>query len=310
MGLRSQVTLLLLLVVLFNRSFAQNDFRQQEDTLSKIQHVMYAAKTEAEKLQYFTLFNTIFQKTLSDPGSFGWPFDSLKEISRIQTEDGSFKLITWDLPHSDGTYNYFGYVQWRNEKKHKYKLTVLADKSRDLKNPEGLLLDAQRWFGAVYYKIIAFKSGKRHYYALLGWQGYDKLTNKKLIDVLSFDNDGGVKFGAEVFKWEKKSPKRLIFEYSSQVVMSLKFEPENKRIIFDHLSPPQSKLEGQYQYYGPDWSIDCVALKKGKWFYISDIDARSKPTPKDNTYSDPKQKKKDYQRKNLYSPTAPPLPAH
>ena len=152
MGLRSQVTLLLLLVVLFNRSFAQNDFRQQEDTLSKIQHVMYAAKTEAEKLQYFTLFNTIFQKTLSDPGSFGWPFDSLKEISRIQTEDGSFKLITWDLPHSDGTYNYFGYVQWRNEKKHKYKLTVLADKSRDWMRSGGL--------GQFIIKLLLLNLGK------------------------------------------------------------------------------------------------------------------------------------------------------
>ena len=299
----------LLLLVAFGVS-AQNVFQLKEDSLLILQNKLYAVRTEPEKAATNALFVAALQKVLSDPLSLSYPFDSLKEISRIVAPDQTFRIITWDLPHTDGTFSYYGFIQWTNPKKHLFKLFTLVDKSGEIKNPENSILDPSKWIGAVYYKLIPFKSQSNHLYALLGYNGHDKITTKKLIEVLSISSDGGVKFGADVFKWDKHNLKRMIFEYASQAVMSLKFEQENKRIVFDHLSAPESKLEGQYQYYGPDWSIDCVALKKGKWVYMADIDARNQPNAKDNSYADPKSKKKDYKAKQLYNPTVQPHPDH
>ena len=268
----------LLLLVAFGVS-AQNVFQLKEDSLLILQNKLYAVRTEPEKAATNALFVAALQKVLSDP-------------------------------HTDGTFSYYGFIQWTNPKKHLFKLFTLVDKSGEIKNPENSILDPSKWIGAVYYKLIPFKSQSNHLYALLGYNGHDKITTKKLIEVLSISSDGGVKFGADVFKWDKHNLKRMIFEYASQAVMSLKFEQENKRIVFDHLSAPESKLEGQYQYYGPDWSIDCVALKKGKWVYMADIDARNQPNAKDNSYADPKSKKKDYKAKQLYNPTVQPHPDH
>ena len=47
--------------------------------------------------------------------------------------------------------------------------------------------------------------------------------------------------------------------------MSLKFEPEYNRIIYDHLSPETPSMTGFYSYYVPDFSYDAFVFYKSKW---------------------------------------------
>jgi hypothetical protein len=154
----------------------------------------------------------------------------------------------------------------------------------------------------LYYKIIPVKVKRKKYYTLLGGDKNDKLTSKRIIDVLYFIPDGSPRFGADLFKLEKRSPKRVIFEYSAQAIMSVKYNEETKQIVFDHLSPAQPNFEGQYQYYGPDFSFDALEFNKGKWVYIPDVDARNGKSNKDNQYKDPKDKGKDYENKKFFNP--------
>ena len=47
-------------------------------------------------------------------------------------------------------------------------------------------------------------------------------------------------------------------------------------IVFDHLSPSREDLEGQYQFYGPDFSYDGLRWKDCGWVLIEDLDLRAK----------------------------------
>jgi hypothetical protein len=85
-----------------------------------------------------------------------------------------------------------------------------------------------------------------------------------------------------------------VFEYSSEVSMSLKYIEKRKQIVYSHLAPKDEGeiLIGQYQYYGPDGSFDALELKKDKWMVIEDIDARNSKSKNDDAVKpDPKKQK-------------------
>jgi hypothetical protein len=296
--------LLFVFCVLFSflRVEAQGILSTYEDTLIHYQKSLDAFKTDRQKIETSIQMKALLERALNSDKSFEYPFDSLTEIGRIYAPDRTFRILNWDIALSDGTHRYFGFIQSYNPKKNIFSVYPLTDKSSEFKNAENTVGDPGKWYGMLYYKIIPVKTRGRKYYTLFGFHPQDKLTTKKIIDILYFNPDGSPRFGADLFRLEKKSPKRVIFEYSAQVVMSLKYNEETRRIVFDHLSPSEPRLEGQFQYYGPDFSTDALEFKKGKWVYFPDVDARNKSNQKDVKYNDPKDKTKDYENKQFYQP--------
>lgn len=302
MNLRIKYIVTCLFVALAQYLMAQQGFKVYEDTLLQLEKNLYSVKTDKAKQEINAKFRVVFERALNNCNSFEYPFDSLKEIGRIYSPDKTFRIINWDIPKEDGTYDHCGFIQTYDARRKTCRLYALTDKSADIKNPDNTVGDANKWFGMLYYKIIPVKVKRKKYYTLLAKDGNDKLTGKKIIDILYFVSDGSPRFGADLFKLEKRSPKRVIFEYSAQTTMSLKYFEETKRIVFDHLSPSQPRFEGQYQYYGPDFSFDALEFKKGKWIYVSDVDARNGKSNKDNKYNDPKDKSREYDNKKFYEP--------
>lgn len=139
----------------------------------------------------------------------------------------------------------------------------------------------------LYYKVIHTKYKSKNYYTLLAKDENDKISQKKIIDVLTFDNQGVPHFGADIFNFQKKYPKRIIFEYSAGCSMSLKYSPKKDSIIFGHLAPIEPQLEGQFQYYCSDMSFDGFGFKKGKWNYGADVKAMNDKVENDKMYHDP-----------------------
>ena len=177
----------------------------------------------------------------------------------------------------------------------------LVDKSAEIKNPDNAITNNNKWFGALYNKIIIKKTKSKTYYTLLGWDGNDKFSQKKIIEVLTFDaNNGTPIFGADIFNFERKYPKRVIFEYSASCSMSLKFSNVKDSIVFGHLAPTSAQLEGQFQYYCSDMSFDGFGFKKGKWNYGTDINALNEKDEKDKLYGDPKDKSEGHSQSNEY----------
>lgn len=269
-----------------------------ENELKEIQKC-FLSRNEAIRIEGNKKFIKAWEKIISNPSCLQYDFDSLKEISILSPKNKKFKIITWNLHLDNGNHAYFGYLLVDNSKriktglfKHKtiqeYDYFQLFDQSSAVKNPESYVGAPNKWFGMLYTSLIECDG----YYTLIGWDGNDKLTQRKFIDVLYFKADGTPVFGKDVFKIPRKSNKRMMFEYSSEVTMSLRYNEKQNRIVYSHLAPKSlgNVLEGQYQYYGPDGSFDALELKKDKWVVIEDIDARNEknknekadvPNPKD-----------------------------
>ncbi len=233
---------------------------------------MIHAETDSGRTEAGRLFAGKFTSLLMLPASFEYSFDSVPEISVQTPPDKSFHIYTWVIPRADqSSYSYYGIIQCFDRKKKKTAVYPLRDTSSFLVTPGNVKLSGGAWYGASYYKIIS--SGKRRY-TLLGWKGNDRITTKKVIESLYFPGNKPV-FGEPVFKFQKETINRIVFEYNASVVMSLKYDDHSCMIVFDHLSPADPRMEGVFSNYGPDFIYDAFTLKKGRWIYIHDIDARN-----------------------------------
>lgn len=268
------------------------------DTLKIICKKLYTTQNDADKKKYNQQLVNTFERALSTENSFDYSFDSLNDIARLTASDKQVRIINWNVHYSDGTHEYFGFVQnkfsqtkkkglFRKETTNSIKLHPLTDKSNTIKNPETTISDNKNWFGMLYYTIIVKKAKKQTYYTLLGWDGNDKISQKKIIDILTFDGNGNPRFGADIFNMPKKNPKRVIFEYAASCTMSLRYNTKKDSIVFDHLAPENPLLEGQYQYYCIDMSYDGFGFKNGKWNYGADLNITNDKNPKDKFYNDP-----------------------
>lgn len=264
-----------------------------EDSLKHIAQRVFLSKIEKNKFEANKQFIALWNEVLKDEKSMQYPFDSLKkDVSLLMAPDKKFRIITWNIIKEDQTHAFFGFIQVNNSKTVKkglfkkettaqYDLFSLADKSASVKTPENYVSDPSKWFGMLYVDCI---KSDEDFYTLIAWDGNDKLTQRKFIDVLYFKPDGTPLFGKDVFKFPGKFAKRIMFEYASEVAMSLKYNSSRKQIIFSHLAPNglDPTLEGQYQYYGPDGSFDALEMKKGKWVYEPAIDIRKDKDKTDN----------------------------
>jgi hypothetical protein len=270
--------------------FAQESyFSENEKTLKVLFDSLFKRdetrflRTDIEKKSINDTIQKIFLETLLNKESFNYTFDSLKHIGKIYSKDKLVRTITWNIKFSDGSFKYYGFIQHKNERKNKINSYVLTDKSDSIINPESAVLTNYNWFGALYYSIYDYSVGNKNYYILFGWDGNNYYTNKKIIEILTFNNSGKPIFGKSVFKMDSKMQKRVIFEHSIKASMTCKYNETAEAIVFDHLSPPKSSQKGQYQFYGPDGSFDGLQLIKGKWVLIPEIFVTNPNTKKRKT---------------------------
>ncbi len=224
---------------------------------------------------------------LKTPNSFAFPFDSIKTITLTNSPDNKFRIFSWHVTHDDGSYRFYGAIQVNTSGP--LKLYGLEDYSPLLKNPEDSVVDNHKWYGAQYYTIIPV-SGVTPYYVLLGWKGNTDKSTKKIIDVLSFQNDKPI-FGMPVFDGNNKRRKRVVFEYARQASMLLKYVHSQHLIVFDNLASSDKKSKDKPETYGPDLTYNGYRLKDGRWEYVDNLDMRNVPNEQDENYIDPKAEK-------------------
>lgn len=234
--------------------------------------------------------NYTFIKTLVSalrvPNSFNFSFDSIKSISVQTAPDNKFRIFSWHVMNEDGSYRFYGTIQMNAGDK--LLMYPLEDYSPMLRNPEDSVTDNHKWFGAQYYKIIKSGDAVKPYYVLLGWKGNTVKSTKKVIDVLSFATDGKPLLGLPAFEDNGKVRKRVIFEYTRQASMLLRYVPDQHLIVFDHLSPPDQKMKDRPDTFGPDLSYDGYKQKNGKWVLQENLDMRNIPEDRDIELVDPK----------------------
>ncbi|MCH8904074.1 MAG: hypothetical protein IIA45_09195 [Bacteroidetes bacterium] len=210
-------------------------------------------------------------KAIRIENSYSYPFDSLYGlISIISPKDNKFRIFSWELFRFDLTFRYYGCIQMKNGKA--LEFYPLFDNSSHAKDPETSTVSSEKWYGAYYYNIIQKKRGKKRYYCLFGFNEHNLLSNKKILDVLYFE-EGVPYFGLAVFEYPDKNKvvKRLIIEYKNDASATLNYNKEWGIIVYDHLIPLNPLQEGMYEFYVPDGSYEGFKYKKGKWHYINKV---------------------------------------
>lgn len=233
----------------------------------------------------------LLAEALEEEDSEEWRWQLPSYVSVLTSPDKLFRIFTWAVVRDNGEFECFGAVQFYNEKEEYYEHLLLHDKSEEIMNREESVLYADQWLGAVYQDIIQTTSGSHTYYTLLGWNGVDNLTERKIIEPVYIRN-GVPQFGAPLFR-RMRNQRRVVLEYSNNAVVNLSYETqyvqevERKRekvkgtnryqtvekvkehkeqmIIFDEVEPQVPGMEGLFQYYVPSGTEQAYAFVDGKW---------------------------------------------
>lgn len=247
---------------------------ESETALKLLLSQISGSNSDENNLAVADSFANLLNDALLIPGSFEFPFDQLKTIGKVTSADKKIRLITWNVPLKDGTHIYYGFLQSRISGKEPQviRLTDNSDNYRDAATETG---SPDNWYGCLVYEIVEMKPAGETLYTLLGYDPNNLFTSKKLIDVLWFDPDGEPVFGKPVFRMKTGIQSRVVFEYSAKVQMSVKWNERMKMIVFDHLSPSQPSLAGNYEYYGPDFSYDGFRFVKDFWVLAEKLDMRN-----------------------------------
>lgn len=258
----------LLISFSFSALAQKSDFSHYETELSKLAPLLRNASSDEEKLKVNADFIELWDYVLDDPKSLKYDFDLLTSFPILTSKDKKLRIINWYIPLSNNTNKYFAIVQYYNSKK-QYKVEYLKPLEGEVKLANTLKLNNSQWIGALYYSLTHFKRGKKDYYLLLGWDGNDERSNKKIMDVLSISKS--LTFGAPIFRHQKKRYHRYILEYKEDAAVSVRFNEDIQSIVFPHLSPISDDLTGLYDFYIPDGSIDSFELINGTFKFKGKI---------------------------------------
>ncbi|HOU68988.1 MAG TPA: hypothetical protein PKW49_10525 [Paludibacteraceae bacterium] len=261
-----------LLIFITQAMGQENISTNREAVIAQLFDSIQSTDNDSAKHIFSQKIETLFAEELQEPGSFDHPFESLRYIGKVTSDDNKVRVYTWNYPLSDKTYGYGGFIQYRLSSK-KQVVTPLQTPKQAYLPPTNKRIANTEWYGALYYKAIHVRKGD--YYVLLGWAGKDMASDFKLVESMEFDNKGKAKFGKLAFKGKRQTVHRYILEYSAEAKVSLSYDEKNKRIAFDHLVPTEPIYENIFSYYGPDFTYDALYLKKGKWHLEENIDIKN-----------------------------------
>ena len=249
-----------------------------EQDLNSIQKLLIEAaskQTDSEKELINDSISDLMLDMLEFRESFEYPFATLNSIGKVYSPDKKIRIYSWNLPYADGTSLYYGFLQYMPDRNSVPLVYRLTDKSNDIIDPETLITSNINWYGCLVYEIINSTVDKTDCYILLCYDPFNMFISRRIIDVVYFDENDKPLFGKPMFLYKNKLVSRVFFDYSAKAQMSLHWIPEMKMIVFDHLSPERPSYEGNYQFYGPDFSYDGFKFDDGIWKLVEDIDIRN-----------------------------------
>lgn len=279
---------------------------QVEKRLAEMGHFVLNAEDTEAKDSVNRLFLALWKETMTRPEAFSYPFDSVVTVSDLCPPDSAFRVFTWqvvDFPKMEHAYYGILVRRWRTDKKSPWQIRVYELKAipdvLDEEDIERRILSVDEWVGALYYHPRYVSHGvlryegealiprgrklrreKMIYYVLLGWNGYDRRRNFKLVETLFIDpkQPEKVVFGAPVIYSGAVPKMRLILPYGETTALSLNMGWYVKKIgakkhypaiVFDHVSTSRrgSRMwEDPRPFFGADGTYDALEFWKRRRF--------------------------------------------
>ncbi len=219
----------------------------------------------------YAVMNELLQRKVS----LEYAFKSTEGLKKLVSSDGRVAVYSWCYMIDEEHLVFSGIVQRRGARG--MEIYPLKAQQQPFVPKDNRTLNADEWYGALYFDIFPFRSKQGKAYLLLGWSQNVPSLTMKTIDVLWFDEEGA-HFGLPAFEVLKEEfLSRVVFQYSREVSMTLLYEAHNRRFVFDHLAPVNSGFVGDYRYYAPDSSYDAYKKKslKRTWLFQQNVDVEN-----------------------------------
>lgn len=245
---------------------------EKQDSLRRLGYIMINDTNIATRLNALHAFIPMLTRSLKTESSFYYPFDSLDCVSAMYAPDSSFRIITWQIHLGKGLYRYYGTIQMPGQK---LKMYPLFDSSDTMNYHIQDTLTHNGWLGALYYRIIKVYAYGKNCYTLLGYDAYDLFSDRKIADVLWFQQ-GIPRFGLPIFKFKYKdghvaTANRIFVDYKYNTTASLNYDTLQKMIVYDHTEPEDSTNMGMGFTYVPDGTYEGFKFEGGFWHWIEKV---------------------------------------
>jgi hypothetical protein len=242
--------------------------KQREDALVALADSMMNTMLPDDRVDFGLKFAKTLYKALQQPDSRKYPFSKLEQkIHILDAPDKSFRVFNWLVAPDDFIRRYYSIIQ---KEENVYPLTNYSDR---LKND--LLtatLDAKHWYGAEYYRILKKETKEGSYYFLFGLNTDGTYSNKKILDVVSFSDQGPV-FGAPLFVVpgqtgdNLQTQNRVIWEYKKESPFKMNFDDNKDMIIFDRLKSDINDPARKNTYVASG-QFDGLKWENNQWIFV------------------------------------------
>lgn len=254
----------------------KNRLKLMEDSLKRfsIQFLNDSSVSARQKANYS--FIPTLKRALLVPGSFGYRFDSLESVSILYPPDSSFRIFTWQAGVLNNRVRYYGIIQARSKQ---LKAWPLFDHSDTMEFKPQRTMPPQDWYGALYYHLTEHIVQGKKIYTLFGYEIFEPLSRRKLLEVLYFNEKGEPRFGYPLFVYKNDSStlrpfdtlSRVFIDYYYKAAVTLNHEPELNMILFDHLAPLNDKAKDAYFQYVPDGTVEGFIWKDEAWRHVNKL---------------------------------------
>lgn len=246
----------------------------KEDSLQVLAKCLIVDSLTQGRMRNDSLFIRTLVRTLQLKNSFYYPFDSVQGISKLYAPDSSFRIFSWSLEFDDYYARQRGAIQMKTSDG-SLKLIPLTDFSEFTEKPTDSVRTKNNWIGAVYYNMIKTEHNGKAFYTLFGIDDNSVRSNKKWIEVLTFDRNNQPVFGGPLFSFERDSVKRPVqhrfgIEYKKEASILVNYVPEEEMILVDHLISETDEDDKPYTFI-PDGDSEGFKWTNGKWMHIDKV---------------------------------------
>ena len=249
---------------------------KQEDSLKTFAFNIVNADEPNQRFRADSNFIRMLVRSLKIPNSFYFPFDSLQTISKLYAPDSSFRIFTWQIKKDVYEFWQRGAIQMRTPDG-SLKLYPLHDVSMFSKKPQDSVRGANNWIGAIYYRIIQKNFKGKNFYTLLGFDDFTINSNKKWMEVLTFNEQGQPVFGGPYFSFKNDSAKvskkvtdRFYIEYKKEASTTFNYDSSLNLIVYDHLVS-ETDEPSRKESYVPDGDYEGFSWTDGQWLHVPKV---------------------------------------
>ena len=252
----------------------KKELAKKDDSLKVFSDKMINGGEASERFRADSNFIRGLVRSLRVKNSFYHPFDSLRTVSLLYAPDSSFRIFTWQLKKDEYVFLQKGAIQL-NTANGELKLFPLFDYSMYTSRPIDSTRSKDNWIGAIYYRVVLKEHRGKKYYTLLGFDDFTVSSNKKWMEVLSFNDQQEPVFGGPLISFKEDTTKkpvqsRFSIEYKKEANTVFNYDPELDMIVFDHLISETEEPEKKNTYI-PDGSYEGFKWKEGQWVHVDKV---------------------------------------